>query len=298
MEFFLAPDFVHKTDSSDRNAPAAMFQVLEQMDVIGLVVRNFADDAVFHVEGSVDAARDIRAMQDEMLIHDQIFIEKRIERIRKDMKSKSLPEKVKEMELLSNLLRHLEEEKPLRSFAFKKDDLQTLTSYPLLTKKPMMIILNVNEEKLSDQSKLAEFQNEFSVQKYAWLQLSAKLENELAHLDPVDRNEFLQELGIETPALEKLTRAAYDMLGLISYFTVGKDEVRSWMVRKGSAAPRAARTIHADIERGFIRAELMKYDDLIGLGSEQKVKDAGKFYLKGKDYIVKDGDVLSFRFNV
>ncbi len=298
VEFFLAPDFVHKSDSSGKNAPAAMFQVLERMDVIGLVVRDFADDAVFYVEGSVDAVRDIRVMQDELLIHDQIFLEKRIERIRKDMKSKTMPEKVKEMELLENLLRQVEDEKPLRSYSFKKDDLQTLTSYPLLTRKPMMIILNVNEDKLSGSTKLAELQEEFAAHRYTWLQLSAKLENELSHLDPADRVEFFKELGIETSALEKLTRTAYEMLGLISYFTVGKDEVRSWMVRKDSTASRAARVIHADIERGFIRAELMKYDDLIRAGSEQKVKDAGKFYLKGKDYIVEDGDIFSFRFNV
>jgi GTP-binding protein YchF len=298
MEFVLTPDTLLNSENSETGTMDSFFHILHQMDVLVFVIRDFENDSVFHIKGSIDPIRDILSMNNELIIQDLIFIEKRIERLTKDLRVKQIPEKVKELGLSKRLLYHLENEKPLRSFEFTKEEAKMIKSYPFLTVKPILIILNVDERQLSDQNNLEKIKSEFSDQRFYLVQLSAQIELELDQLHSEERYEFLRELGIEQPALEKLTQTAYQMLGLISYFTVGQDEVRSWMVRKNSTASQSARAIHADIERGFIRAELMKYDHLIELGNEYKVKEAGCFYLKGRDYLVEDGDILSFRFNV
>jgi len=298
IEFVLTPDTLLNSENSENGILDSFFQILEQMDVLCFVIREYKNDSVFHVKGSIDPTRDILSLNNELIIRDLIFIEKRIERLNKDLRVKQIPEKVKELDLLKRMLRHLENEKPLRSFDFSKEESKNIKSYPLFTKKPTLVILNVDENQISDQNNLEKIKSNFSDQQFYWLKLSAQIELELDQLNSEEQNDFLQDLGIDQPALEKLTQTAYQMLGLISYFTVGKDEVRSWMVKKDSTAPKSARAIHADIERGFIRAELMKYDNLIELGSEHKVKEAGCFYLKGKEYLVEDGDILSFRFNV
>lgn len=298
IEFELTPDILLNHEHSDNNKLEPIFQIMERSDVIGFVIREFEEDSLFHINGSIDPKRDITNLNNELIIRDLIFIEKRIERLKKDLRVKQIAEKVKEKDLMERMQQHLEAEKPLRSFHFTDEELKILNSYPLLTKKPTLIILNINEDKLNDQNTLENLQAHFSEQHFSWLQLSAQIEYELEQLEPKEQLDFLEELKIDKPALEKLTQNAYQMLGLISYFTVGKDEVRAWAVRNGSNAPKAARVIHEDIERGFIRAELMKYQDFIDFGNEQNIKNAGRFFLKGKNYIVKDGDVLSFRFNV
>ena len=298
IEFVLTPDILKNTEHSDKNMLEPIFQSMEHSDVISFVIREFQDESIFHLDGSINPKRDITNLNNELIIRDLIFTEKRIERLQKDLRVKQLAEKIKEKELMERMQEHLEAEKPLRSFVFSTEELKTLNSYPLLTRKPTLIILNIDESKLQDKSTLNDLQSHFADQDFSWLQLSAQIENELEQLDSKEQIEFLQELGIDEPALEKLTQNAYQMLGLISYFTVGKDEVRAWAVRNGSNAPKAARAIHEDIERGFIRAELMKYQDFIDYGNEQQIKNAGRFHLKGKNYIVEDGDVLSFRFNV
>jgi ribosome-binding ATPase YchF (GTP1/OBG family) len=186
----------------------------------------------------------------------------------------------------------------LRSFSLAEAEEKLIASYPLLTRKAMIVILNTGEEIFEVHSRMDELKKSFREQDFQWIAVSAKIEQELCHLDPEDRQTFLEELQLDQPALDRLTLLCYKTLGLISFFTVGPDEVRAWTNRQGSHAPQAAGVIHSDFERGFIRAEVMKYQDLIKLGSEQKVKEVGRYMQKGRDYIVEDGDIINFLFNV
>ena len=186
----------------------------------------------------------------------------------------------------------------LRNFLLTEAEEKLIASYPLLTRKAVIVILNVGEKDVGDQNLIAKLKETFREQEFRWIAVSAKIEQELSHLDAAERQTFLEELHLDQPALDRLTMLCYETLGLISFFTVGPDEVRAWTNRQGSLAPEAAGVIHSDFERGFIRAEVMKYQDLIKLGSEQKVKEVGKYMQKGKDYVVEDGDIINFLFNV
>ena len=200
---------------------------------------------------------------------------------------------------MATLQAHLNGNLPLRTLALGPDERKLLASAPLLTRKSLVVVLNVGEDAIKDQRLLQEIAHRDAAEQLHVVQVSAKIEEELAQLDhPDERAAFLTELGITESAIDGLTRVSYEALGLISYFTVGADEVRAWTVHRGATAAEAGGAIHSDIERGFIRAELMKYQDLITLGSEQAVASAGKAQLKGKEYIVEDGDILNFRFNV
>ncbi|MBN1587061.1 MAG: redox-regulated ATPase YchF [Candidatus Omnitrophica bacterium] len=282
FECVLVPDM---SEDSEKNR--AFLAALEKVDAICHVVRAFEEDSVYHLKGSVDAARDIRAIDSELLLSDLIFVEKRLERLDKEMVRNNSPERKKEQALLLSMQAHLEAEKPLRDYNFDDAGLKQTGSYPLLTNKPVVLTLNLGEASVKDTSLNAD------------VRVSAKIEAELEEIeDPEERAAFLEDLGIQQSALEQLTQANYSALGLISFFTVGEDEVRAWQIRRGSMAPQAGAAIHSDIERGFIRAEHMRYEDLVEAGSEAALKEAGKWNLKGKDYEVLDGDVLSFRFNV
>jgi GTP-binding protein YchF len=267
-----------------------IFEDIAEVDALCHVVRAFKDDSIYHVSGSVDPKRDIDAISSELLLHDLIFIEKRFERLDKKIKQTKEEASIKERELLAKLKAHLDKELPLRTLEISADDNKMLTSYPFLTRKEMIVALNVSEDQLK---------NKPPVEGDNIMQVSAKVEAEIAALDSEEeRREFLTDLGITEPAMNILTRLCLKTLDLISFFTVGKDEVRQWNVRAGSTAAEAAGAIHSDLQKGFIRAELIKLNDLKELGSEDAVKAQGKFYLKGKDYIVEDGDILSIRFNI
>jgi len=267
-----------------------IFEDIAEMDALCHVVRAFTDDSIYHVSGSVDPKRDIDAINSELLLHDLIFIEKRFERLDKKVKQTKEEASIKERDLLAKLKTHLEKDMPLRKLDISADDDKLLTSYPFLTRKEMIIALNVSEDQLK---------NKPSIEGENIMQVSAKVEAEIAALDSEEeRKAFLADLGITEPAMNILTRLCLKTLNLISFFTVGQDEVRQWNVRAGATAAEAAGVIHSDLQKGFIRAELIKLNDLKELGSEDAVKAQGKFYLKGKDYIVEDGDILSIRFNV
>lgn len=267
-----------------------IFTDIAEVDAICHVVRAFKDDSIYHVSGSVDPKRDIDAINSELLLHDLIFIEKRFERLDKKVKQTKEEASIKEREVLIKLKEHLDKGLPLRTLKISADDNKILTGYPFLTRKEMIIALNVSEDQLKSKP---------SVEGDNIMQVSAKVEAEIAALDSEEeRNAFLADMGIGEPAINLLTRLCLKTLNLISFFTVGADEVRQWNVRAGSTAAEAAGAIHSDLQKGFIRAELIKYNDLIGLGSEDAVKAQGKFYLKGKEYIVEDGDILNIRFNV
>jgi hypothetical protein len=193
---------------------------------------------------------------------------------------------------------HLEKGCSLRTFVFRETEEKLIAGYPFLTRKTVIIILNVGENELKTQNLIPPLRERFIEEDFEWIAVSAKIEEELSMLDPEERQAFLRELHLDQPALDRLTLLCYNTLGLISFFTVGPDEVRAWTNRQGALAPQAAGIIHSDIERGFIRAEVIKYHDLINLGSEQKVKEVGRLMQKGRDYTVEDGDIINFLFNV
>jgi len=294
IQYLLMPDL-----SKDSQKNQELLKALLAVDVLVLVVRAFEHDAVFHLDGSVDPRRDLDTLHTELLLNDLMFVEKRLERIQKDAHRRSGVDREKEQALLQRLQAHLNENRPLRTLPLEAQDATLLSGTPLLTRKAELTVLNIGEGDITQTALRDELAQRHQGQGVHVLQVSVKIEEELSQLDdPAEREAFLKELGITESAIAQLTRVSYEALGLISYFTVGEDEVRAWTVRRGSSAAEAGGVIHSDIERGFIRAELIKYGDLIGLGSEQAVSQAGKSQLKGKDYVVEDGDILNFRFNV
>ncbi|ARK32913.1 redox-regulated ATPase YchF [Halalkalibacter krulwichiae] len=273
---------------------------IRQVDAISHVVRCFADENITHVSGGVNPLRDIEVINLELILADLESIEKRITRVAKLAKTKD-KEAVAELEVLELLRDAFENEKPARSIDFSEEQLKLVKGLHLLTSKPVLYVANVSEEDL-----LAEEDNEYvkQVKEFAAAEGSevilvcAKIESEIAELEGDEKQMFLEELGIKESGLDQLIRAAYDLLGLQTYFTAGVQEVRAWTFRKGTKAPQAAGIIHTDFERGFIRAEVVSYDDLIDAGSMTVAKEKGKVRLEGKEYIVQDGDVVHFRFNV
>ncbi len=276
-----------------------IFKDIADMDAICHVVRAFEDDAIYHAEGSVDAVRDFNMVNSELVMHDQIFVEKRVERLEAMIKKIKDEDQKKELVLMKKIMAHLEEELPLRLLELTEDDEKMIRSYPFITRKKMVIAVNVSEDDLGNTDLLKGFQESCDRLMIEAMAVSAKVEAEIAMLDSQEeKEEFLEDLGITATALETLTGLCLKALNLISFFTVGKDEVRQWLVRKEAKAPAAAGVIHSDLERGFIRAEVFTYDELIELGSEAELKKNGKFYVEGKEYVVRDGDILNIRFSV
>ncbi|MCW7753505.1 YchF family ATPase [Desulfobotulus sp. H1] len=294
IDFVLLPKMEKETISK-----GSIFQDIADMDAICLVVRAFEDEAIFHVDGHVDGVRDAEMVCSELIIHDQIFVEKRLERLEITLKKIKDEDQKKEFALLQRMQTHLEEEKPLRLFDISDEEEALIRSYPLITRKEMLLVLNTGETEIGSASIPEPIQTRCEKDQMQALCICAGMEAEIALLDDAEeKTAFLEDLGIAEPALGLLTRAALKALGRISFFTVGKDEVRQWLVRKDAPAPKAAGVIHSDLERGFIRAEVIKYDELMALGSEAEVKKAGKLSVNGKDYKVEDGDILNIRFKV
>ena len=280
-------------------AKGAIFRDISDVDAICHVVRAFEDEAVYHAEGSVDPLRDVESVNSELLMHDQIFVEKRIERLQQAIKKIKDEKQQKELALMERMQAHLEEEKPLRLMEFSEDEELLTRSYPFITRKEMILAFNVSEDQLGDESLLEQVASICEASKIEAMVVSAQVESEIVMLESEEeRNEFLDDLGIREPAFGVLTRLCLKALGRISFFTVGKDEVHQWLVRVNSPAPVAAGVIHSDLQKGFIRAEVMKYDELIEAGGEAELKKQGKMYVQGKDYVVEDGDILNIRFSV
>ena len=294
FEFALVPDLDKQASRNEE-----ILRALEKVDVICHLVRNFEDDTIYHVEGSVDAYRDVQILNEELQLHDLILIENRLERLEKERNKKRDAQKAAaETHLLTRMKGHLDKGSSLRNFVLSEAEEKLISGYSLLTRKTVIIILNVDEDTLKDQDLIPRLKGRFLDQDFEWIAVSAKIEEELSVLDPAEREVFLKDLHLDQPALDRLTLLCYNTLGLISFFTVGSDEVRAWTNRQGTLAPQAAGVIHSDIERGFIRAEVMKYHDLVRLGDEQKVREVGRLMQKGRDYMVEDGDIINFLFNV
>ncbi|WP_243298985.1 redox-regulated ATPase YchF [Bacillus litorisediminis] len=273
---------------------------IRQVDAICHVVRCFADDNITHVSGKVDPISDIETINLELILADLESVDKRIERVGKMAKQKD-KDALAEHEILLKLKEAFENEKPARTVEFTDEQMKIVKGLHLLTIKPVLYVANVGEDDVSDPSS-----NEYvqKVRKFAEednaevIVVCAKIEAEIAELEGEEKKMFLAELGIEQSGLDQLIKAAYSLLGLATYFTAGVQEVRAWTFRKGMKAPQCAGIIHSDFERGFIRAETVSYDDLMAAGSMNAAKEAGKVRLEGKDYEVKDGDIIHFRFNV
>lgn len=273
---------------------------IREVDAIVEVVRCFDDGKIIHVEGNIDPIRDIETINLELAIADLDVINNRLERVSKKARTTKNKDDLVEVEALEKAKQALEENKALRQVEFTEDERKLLKSYSFLTLKPIIYLANIKESDLGnpDNEYVAKVKEYASQENAKVVSLCAKVEEDLSELTKEEKQEMLEALGLEESGLDRLIQATYDILGLATYFTVGKDEVRAWTFRKGMNAKQCAGIIHTDFEKGFIRAEVISYDDLIEYGSELKVKEAGKARLEGKDYLMQDGDICHFRFNV
>ncbi len=273
---------------------------IRETDAIVEVVRCFEDNNIIHVDGNVDPIRDVEVINVELILSDLEIIDNRINKIGKKVRTTKNKEELQEYNLLVKIKESLEKNIPIRKLSLTEDELKILSSFNLITLKPIIYVANVSEEDITTNgneyvTKLKEYASNEGAEV---VMICAKIESELSELEEEEKKEFLQDLGIEESGLSQLIKATYKLLGLATYFTVGSDEVKAWTFRKGMKAPACAGIIHTDFEKGFIRAEVMSYTDLEELGSELKVKESGKMRLEGKEYIMQDGDICHFRFNV
>ncbi|KTD79250.1 redox-regulated ATPase YchF [Legionella waltersii] len=270
---------------------------IRETDAIAHVVRCFENTDVIHVEGRVDPISDIEVINTELALADMDTLEKAILKAGKNSRSGN-KEAIFELKTLEKIKAHLDQGFPVRTLELGTDEIQISKRLFLLTAKPVLYIANVNDDGYENNPLLEKVKKLAEQENARIVALCAATEAELVELDDEDRLEFMDGLGLEEPGLNKVIRAGYDLLGLQTYFTAGVKEVRAWTVHKGATAPQAAGVIHTDFEKGFIRAEVIAYKDFIQFGGEQGSKEAGKLRLEGKEYIVLDGDVMHFRFNV
>jgi len=264
------------------------------------VLRCFDDGNVIHVDGSVDPIRDKEIIDTELQLKDLDTVDKRIQKVEKMAKTGGDKDAKRTYEILTLVKSHLESGKSIRTAALSQEDFDFIEDLGLLTQKPVMYVCNVDEASVITGNKYVDLvKADVADEKAEVLVISAKIESEIAELDSYEeRQEFLADLGLTESGVNKLIRAAYKLLNLYTYFTAGVQEVRAWTITKGFTAPQAAGVIHTDFEKGFIRAEVIKYNDFVTLGSENACKDAGKLGVEGKTYVVEDGDIMHFRFNV
>ncbi|MBP1971037.1 GTP-binding protein YchF [Virgibacillus natechei] len=273
---------------------------IRQVDAICQVVRCFHDDNITHVSGQVDPIDDIEIINLELILADLETVNKRMQRVEKLARQKD-KDALAELDILHALKTGLEEEKSARALEFTEEQWKIVRGLHLLTSKPTLYVANVNEDEIADPDANENVQRvkEFAANEGAEvIVVCAKIESEIAELDQEEKEMYLEELGIPESGLDQLIKASYHLLGLGTYFTAGEQEVRAWTFRKGIKAPQAAGIIHTDFERGFIRAETVSYDDLMDAGAMAQAREKGNVRLEGKEYFVKDGDVIHFRFNV
>ena len=272
---------------------------LRAADALLAVVRSFRDTSIPHPQESVDARRDLVSLDAEFLLSDLAIIENRIERLAKQVRAKKSDRDVRELAALQKCRSLLEAETPLRGAELKPDEEVLLRGFRFLTQKPLIAVVNLDEDEIRRETEiLAPFASWAAQPKTAVIGLSARLEHEMRRLSEEEAGQFRPDFGIESSALDRLIATAYRMMGLVSFFTVGSDEVKAWTVNEGTAAVRAAEVIHSDIARGFIRAEVVSYDHFVGHGNIAQCRTEGTLRLEGKGYPVRDGDIINFRFAV
>lgn len=273
---------------------------IREVDAICQVVRCFEDENITHVAGNVNPIDDIEVINLELVLADLESVDKRLQKVSKMAKQKD-KEALIEEPILVKIKEALENDLPARAVELSEDDLKVIKGLHLLTIKPMLYVANVSEDEVADadNNKYVQMVREFAAKEGSKvITVCAKVEEEISELDDDEKAMFLEELGIKESGLDQLIRASYDLLGLATYFTAGVQEVRAWTFRKGMKAPQCAGVIHTDFERGFIRAETVSFEDLVGAGSHAAAKETGKVRSEGKEYVVQDGDVMLFRFNV
>ncbi len=280
-QIVLCPDVTENNKAREWMTPAL------QSDLLFVLIRSFTSSGVYHPSGSIDPVRDRAMIEAELLFADMQLVDTRLQRLAKEKKSGHTTAQALEEEILLRFNEALEAEKPLSTIDLQPHEEVAIRSLDLMTRKPILFAYNVSEDDLSKEKEDGVFS------------ISCEIEKEIAAIeDEEERFEFMKEMGISMPSLDRINAALYAALGLMSFYTVGEDECRAWTIRQGSVAPVAGGKIHSDIERGFIRVEVIKYDDLISAGSEQAVKKGGNMQLNGKDYIIEDGDICHFLFNV
>ena len=292
-------DYIGLT-KGDMEQNRKVFDLVKDADAMVHVVRGFEDGSVSHPLGTVDPLRDAETTELEMIFSDLELVEKRLERMEQGAKRGKKPDEG-EKTLLLKCQEVLRSEKPLRDAELSEEDRKAMRHLQFMSLKPAVVALNVAEQEVNSAATaktVSDLQTFFKGRQATVLSMCGKIEMEIAQLAPGEAKAFLDDLGIQEPALNKLIRVSYDLLGLISFLTTGEDEVRAWTIEKGMNAQKAAGRIHSDIERGFIRAEVVSYDDLIAHGSMQGAREKGLLRLEGKTYEVKDGDIINFRFNV
>jgi GTP-binding protein YchF len=270
---------------------------IRETDAIAHVVRCFHDDNVVHVAGKIDPVSDIEVINTELALADMATVDRALQRVSKAAKSGNKDELAKK-QVLETVAKHLDTGEPVRAMGLSDDEKALIKDLCLLTIKPTMYIANVQDDGFEDNPLLDKVRAFADKEGAVVVPICAAIEAEIAQLDDDEKKEFLDDLGLEEPGLNRVVRAGYALLNLSTYFTAGVKEVRAWTIPTGATAPQAAGVIHSDFERGFIRAEVIAYEDFIANKGEQGAKDAGKWRLEGKDYVVKDGDVIHFRFNV
>lgn len=272
---------------------------IREVDAVVEVVRCFDDENIIHVDGSVDPIRDIEVINVELVLSDLEIVTSRINRIGKKAMTTKNKDDVKEIELLERIKEALESNIPVRKLGLDEEEKKLISSFNLITLKPIIYALNVEDNDINTGNNYTKLVEDYAKKEGSETAIiCAKLESELSELDEEEKKLFLDDLGIKESGVERLINKTYDLLGLATFFTVGKDEVRAWTFEKGSKAPECAGIIHSDFEKGFIKSEVMSYNDLVNAGSELKVRELGKARIEGKEYIMQDGDICHFRFNV
>jgi len=288
-----------KGSGQDGGLGSQLLTHIRNVDVIIHVVRTFSSDNIPVPEGGIHALQDIEMINFELILADLGIVEKRIERLQVDIRKKGEKQKEPELHLMERLKENLENEVFIRDLDLTDNERKILRGYQFLTEKPMLIVLNIGEDEIQNTDKYQDISSKYDVQGMPVVMLSAEIESEIEQLeDEADVQAFMEDMGIEELGLTRLIRVSYSLLGLISFFTVGKDEVRAWTIPKDTKAVHAAGVIHSDLERGFIRAEVIQYDEFMNYGSLTNAKQHGAVRVEGKGYLVQDGDIINVRFNV
>lgn len=299
IEYIDIAGFTKDASSSDRRKEAAYVHAIRQTDALLQVVRCFENPNVPHPDGGVDPARDIGEVDSELILADLIAVENRMAKLEHNLKVIKKDQDEAQYQVLKKCKAALDVEKPIRSLDLSSDDKKLIGGFRFLTEKPMLYILNLDEEQYaSGKDWQAEFAFALKSPHTALAHICAPLQMDIAGFSRAEREEYMKELGIEETASDTIIKKSFDLLGLIAFLTGGEPEVHSWPIHRGTTAAAAAGEIHSDIQRGFIKAEVVSYADLDRLGSWSRARDEGKLHLNGKDYVVQDGDVILFRFNV
>jgi GTP-binding protein YchF len=297
IEYIKVPGF-EQLDEPAKGLPAQFLTNLKNTNALMIVIRDFENPVYPHPLDRVKPKDDIEFIQSEFLLSDLVLVEGRCDKLIKQIAKTQNDKDKRELALMNRLKEHLEKEHPLRELDFSEQELIILRGYQFITLKPVLYVINTAEDRAGMAAQIEQDFSYLLTPRCAVTVLSAEIEKELSDLSEEDAQIFMQDLGIVEPALHKLIRTSYELLGLISFFTVGEDECRSWTIQKGTNAQRAAGVIHTDLEKGFIRAEIVHYDDLSRLGSLNACKEKGLLRLEGKEYLMKDGDTMNVRFNI